>query len=734
MQKLFRMLSTRKGFFWCLVLLFWAKTLLAYIVDFGSLGVATPFQAFIMAINPFATTILLLGIAWFFRSAKFFYAWLGLAYTLNTVLLYLNVIYFREFTDFVTINVILGYNKVNQGLGGAGYELTAFHDMFFWLDFIVIIGLMLLRKIKFDKQRPNRWGGLAAVTGASVLVLFNIALADMSRPQLLTRQFDRTYMVKYLGLDAFTTYDAINSHKTAELRKNAKSSEITGVLKYVHSHYVPGNPKFYGIAKGRNVIVIHLESFQQFVINRKIDGKEITPFLNSLYNSKSSLSFSNFFNQVGQGKTSDAENMLETSTFGLPQGSLFAQLGSDETFQAAPDILKQQGDYTSAVFHGNNAAFWNRNNTYKNMGYNYFYDASYYDTTGDRATGYGLKDKLLFHDSIQYLEHLQQPFYAKYITVTNHFPYSLDSEDVDKGFKTTTTDSKLVNNYFVTNRYLDDSVREFFDYLKKSGLYDNSVVLLYGDHYGISDSENPSLAPVLDKNATNWNDNDNAELQRVPLIIHIPGLTDGGVQDQYGGEIDVLPTLEHLLGIDNREYVQFGQDLMSPQHSQVVAFRNGGFVSPWYNYINGTVYDTKTGDVLAQTPDLMKTINAWNAKVKEGLSLSDSLNEKNLLRFYQPAGLPKVNPDNYNYVYPNGIKEADKIENNLHLKSTSIFSQNHDQSTVDLYQTNAPELNHKDMSGSRIQQTRRTDTNDGGSSSSSNDSASSSSSNDGNSN
>lgn len=71
-----------------------------------------------MLINPFATTILLLGVAWFFRSAKFFYAWLGLAYTLNTVLLYLNVIYFREFTDFVTINVILGYNKVNQGLGG----------------------------------------------------------------------------------------------------------------------------------------------------------------------------------------------------------------------------------------------------------------------------------------------------------------------------------------------------------------------------------------------------------------------------------------------------------------------------------------------------------------------------------------------------------------------------------------------------------------------------------------
>lgn len=106
---------------------------------------------------------------------------------------------------------------------------------------------------------------------------------------------------------------------------------------------------------------------------KKINGKEVTPFLNKLFHSKSTYSFDNFFHQVGQGKTSDAENMLETSTFGLPQGSLFTQFGSDNTFQAAPAILNQQGNYTSAVFHGNVASFWNRNNVYKNMGYQYFF-------------------------------------------------------------------------------------------------------------------------------------------------------------------------------------------------------------------------------------------------------------------------------------------------------------------------------------------------------------------------
>ncbi|PQD87957.1 alkaline phosphatase, partial [Enterococcus faecium] len=88
-------------------------------------------------------------------------------------------------------------------------------------------------------------------------------------------------------------------------------------------------PETFGIAKGKNVIVLHLESFQQFLINMKVDGQEVTPFLNSIFQNQATISFDNFFHEVGQGKTSDAENMLETGTFGLPQGSLFTELGSD---------------------------------------------------------------------------------------------------------------------------------------------------------------------------------------------------------------------------------------------------------------------------------------------------------------------------------------------------------------------------------------------------------------------
>ncbi|SUP52303.1 Lipoteichoic acid synthase 1 [Weissella viridescens] len=260
----------------------------------------------------------------------------------------------------------------------------------------MLLILVVFRKIRLKAPAVAKFKAFSITSFAILGSMLVLMLSEMDRPQLITRQFDSKMMVRYLGLDSYTFSDAIRAQKVSEMKSSAKKSDIEKVQKYIRDHNVPANAKYAGIAKGRNVFVIHLESTQQFSLDLKVNGQEVTPFLNSIYHSKSTIGFDNFFNQVGQGKTSDAENMLETSTFGLPQGSLFATQGSDHTFQAMPSILKQTQGYSSAVFHGNTASFWNRNNVYKNMGYQYFFDASYYDTSGDKATGYGLKDKLLF--------------------------------------------------------------------------------------------------------------------------------------------------------------------------------------------------------------------------------------------------------------------------------------------------------------------------------------------------
>lgn len=700
MKRLSKLVNTRIGFFALLVFLFWIKTLIAYFTDF-KLGAQGLVQYLIVLINPLGTTLLLFGLAFYFKRSRFFYPVLMGIDIANTLLLYLNVIYYREFTDFMTIATMTGYSKVNQGLSGSSLALTNLHDVFYWLDIVVILLLMLFRKIKFDPRAFSHRLAFAFTSVSLVVCGLNLMVAEMDRPQLLGRTFDRVYIVKYLGLDAFTGYDLVKSEHVSQMRKSATKSQLKTVEKFTKEHYAAPNKKLFGIAKGRNVIVIHLESFQQFLIDKKINGQEVTPFLNSLYHGQDTYAFSNFFNQVGQGKTSDAENMLETSTYGLSQGSLFATLGNDNTFQAAPAILKQRAGYTSAVFHGNVASFWNRNNVYKNLGYQYFFDASYFDTSGDKATGYGLKDKLLFADSIKYLQHLQQPFYVKYLTVTNHFPFDLDDEDKDSNFTTTNTGSSTVDNYFVTAHYLDQSLQEFFSYLDKTELAKKSIIMIYGDHYGISNSENKNLASVLGKNADDWTDFDNVQMQRVPLMFVIPGSGGhGGIYSTYGGEIDVLPTLLHLLGISTKRYIQFGTDLFSSQHDQVVALRNQDFVTPKYTSISGKIYLNSTGKLAKLTKQEKKQLRADQKKVSEELALSDSLNEKNLLRFYHPKGFKTVNPKDYNYA--NGLKKEKKIEKSKGIQSTSIFSKNNDKTTTDSYSTNAPEQGHSATSSNRI--------------------------------
>lgn len=683
MTQLKKLCQNRLAIVLTAVFFFWLKTITAYYADF-SLGVEGTIQYFILWINPIATTLLFFGLSLYIKKPKPALAILLIIDILNTLLLYLNIIFYREFTDFITVKSVLGFSKVSQGLSGSSFSLMKPHDVIYWLDIAVFIGLLVWLKVKKIpiKSNPVSKPMAIAVTCLSGLIFSgNLALSEANRPQLLQRTFDRSYIVKYLGIDAYTIYDGIKTGMTSSVRAHASSNGIDEVLDYTKKHYAEPNPETFGLAKGKNVIVLHLESFQQFLINMKVDGQEVTPFLNSIFQNQATISFDNFFHEVGQGKTSDAENMLETGTFGLPQGSLFTELGSDNVFQAAPAILGQTEGYTSAVFHGNVASFWNRDHVYKNLGYDNFFDRSYFDES-DETLGYGILDKDLFRESAQYLEHLQQPFYTKFLSVTNHTPYYTDDKNFD--FPSLNTGNSTVDNYVRTTHYLDQSLEQFFTYLKKSGIYQNSIFVIYGDHFGISNTDNKDLASALGKDPDTWDEFDNAQMQRVPLMIHMPGYTKGTVNHEYGGEIDVLPTLLHLLGIDDKDYLHFGTDLLSSQHDQVVAFRNGNFVTPKYTVLGGKAYNNQTGEIIdTKAAGIDEEISKDQEKVKSALSLSDKLNQENLLRFYVPNGFETIDPKKYDY--KNEAERNIAIEKQKGEHSTSDFSKNGNKTTTNLY-------------------------------------------------
>ncbi|SDK54924.1 LTA synthase family protein [Sediminibacillus albus] len=608
--------------------LFGLKTYVVYRFIFN-ISLDNMMQEFILFINPFASAFLIFAISVWFkerRQMKFlrYMAFLG------TIIIYFNLIFYRNFTDFITIPVLFqGSNAAD--LGSSIFSLVHLPDLLLFADVAIIWYLSKKRPAVISASYRKR-GKTLALSVSLLFLLFNYTLAEIERPQLLQRTFDREYLVKNIGLFNYHIYDAALQSKTKAQRVFADGNEMPEITEYVKEKATSKEKSdLFGVAEDKNVIFVSLESVQSFVINNEVNGEEITPFLNDLIDE--SYYFENFYHQTEQGKTSDSEFLVENSLYPLSRGAVFFTHGQNE-YNATPEILNEEGYFTS-VFHANNKSFWNRDVMYNNIGYDKFFDLDSYEVTEDNSIGWGLKDKPFFEQSMKYLESQQQPFYSKFITLTNHYPFDLSEEDAS--IDQYDSNSKTLNQYFPTVRYTDEAVEQFFKELKESGLYEDSIIVLMGDHYGISEFHNKAMGQYLGKEITPY---EHIQLQRVPFFIHIPG-EEGGVISDIAGQIDVKPTILSLLGVESEKDITFGTDLFAEDRKNFIALRNGDFISDKYVYSKGQCYDRQSGELLEKEPtgleqpeDTEGLCQPVKEKVEKELSYSDQIIYGDLFRFY----------------------------------------------------------------------------------------------------
>lgn len=569
-------------------------------------------QNFILDFNPLSSILLLLGIGMLFKNWGIF-----ISYFLGTFVLFANVLYYRELNDFITIPVLMQTSNAGD-LKGSIASIFEWTDIFYWIDVIAMFILL----IWFKKRESINWKKRQAsvfIYGAIIVFLLNMGLAEKERPDLLSRTFDRQILVKNIGIYNFHIYDAFIQSRTNAQRAMADSSEITTVYNYIKTKNKNVNENFTSIAQGKNVIIVSMESLQSFVIDRELNGQVITPFLNEFKNE--SIYFDNFYHQVGQGRTSDSEFLLENSLYPLDRGAVFFTHGQNK-YYALPEVLKENGYFTS-VQHANDSSFWNRDVVYPNFGYDKFFDKDSYTVTKENSIGWGLKDKDFFAQSVSHMSQFPQPFYTKLITLTNHYPFVLDDED--KYIEAGNFPSQTLNRYFQTVRYMDDAFKEFIEELKSSGLYDKSIIIAYGDHFGISENHNRSMGMLLGKKI---NDFESFQLQRTPMFIHIPGYTDNKVISKVSGQIDIRPTILNLLGIKEPNPITFGQDLLSAERPSFVVERDGAFSTSDVVYKNGVCYDKYTGNKTTAS-----SCKDGIEKAKLDLTFSNQVIYGDLLRF-----------------------------------------------------------------------------------------------------
>ena len=365
--------------------------------------------------------------------------------------------------------------------------------------------------------------------------------------------------------------------------------------------------ELFGAAKGRNLIVVQLESMQGLMLQRDYYGQEITPFLNQLIEEDGTIYFDNFYHQLGAGNTSDAEFAVNNSILGSIESYTY-QLYQNNYFKGLPWILKENG-YDTNVFHGYKKSFWNRENVYPTLGFDTYYGGEDYVSDNIKGIGagniVGISDSAFYKQTVAYMENLPEPFYGFVITLSSHNPFGLPKQLQKIRLKE--CDENIVGRYIQSVNYADRCLAEFFDELKASGLYENSLILIYGDHFGLSKADE-AVSEVV----SNWLGRTYTyeDMLRVPFLIHIPGSEVHETISISGGQTDIFPTAAYLLGIEELDNLYLGQNLLTAV-SGFVAFQmhllKGSFIkddivfemSRDGVFENSRVYNRKTGEELS---------------------------------------------------------------------------------------------------------------------------------------
>ncbi len=507
--------------------------LLLFFVYIGYVPLKSLHLAAYVATIP-GTALFIYSLAFLFRRR---YAYMLLACGITTCIVLSQIWYFRYYGRPFSLFGILQWRDFL-------YIRSSLQAIVRPADFLLTLDVFALLFLAITRPTVKRLFPSFAIVALIGLLLFCMKPARdfyVGKPWL--NYHDPKYNLVSYNVVGYQIVDLFSSAKEASTFTLSPEQRDTISGWFEKNKQMPRQKEtgLKGAGKGMNLIVIQVEALGNFVVGATLHRKEITPLLNRRL--RDCLYFRNIYAQNRDGGTSDAEFMLFTSCYPICKGSTFFRYPHNQ-YTSLPKLLKEL-NYTTVAFHGDDKSFWNRGTVYPIMGIDKFYDIHALKT--NVAFGEWLTDDhRLFRKTLQSLDTLKEPFFSLVITLESHL--SLTTAN---------------NGYFQAISRVDKALEMFLEGLQSNGLYDRSVIVLYGDHPPHSESEIRNVVGL----------NDIANRQRtIPFAIHVPHV-DGDVLQNLGGHIDMFPTIAHIMGIDEDLYSDqtMGRNLLTSSEDFAVS-------------------------------------------------------------------------------------------------------------------------------------------------------------------
>lgn len=553
-------------------------------------------------IKPFIAdlgTIIIIGSFSYLFKNKNRYIYLLIMTIIGAFICFSNSIYYNNYLSFISISLI-GSITFLKDVGNAVVDnVLELKDFIFFLE--VPIFIIMYKLIGEEKNKSKfKYVFLSGIILLALLAPFYKG-KDYAR---IWKNWNREYVVMQFGTYIYQIDDFIVSLKPSLVNLFGSDNASKTFREYYSKPNIKQTNEYTNIFNGKNVLVIHAESLQNFVINKKINGKEITPNLNKLINK--SLYFNNFYALDSVGTSSDSEFTFSTSLLPTNNGTVFINYWNRK-YESIQKKFNDAGYYTFSM-HANNGTFWNRNIMYNSLGYQKFYNYES-DYTIDEIIGLGLSDESFFRQSLTKLKEINekgQNFYGTLITLSNHTPFTNEGKDLsnfdvssyhyDKNGKLITDnylEGTILGSYIKSVHYADKALGEFIDGLEKEGLLDNTILIIYGDHDAkIKKSQfeyfynyDRKTGKVIEKDSIDYkiiDDIDYELLRSVPFIIYSKDI-EPKVISKVSSMLDAFPTIANMFGFETK--YTLGSDIFDDKDN-IVVFPNGNWLTDKMYYDN----------------------------------------------------------------------------------------------------------------------------------------------------
>ena len=543
-----------------------------------------------------------------------------------SVLMFSDNLYYNYSTSLISISQISNIQYSEQ-IVTAIKDLLTISQLLYFIDIFIVIILLLTKFIKIEKIKEKKW------KPALVYTIIMVAIFTSTIQNYVTEAQTCKYNKKMqLEKGTLYTFHYIDVQSNMNLRKTAKYNNKKDVLNAYNNLKESYNTKYendiyniQGIAKGKNVILLQLESFQSFVLNKSVNGKEITPNLNKFMNEN--IKIDNMIIQ-SYSTTADSEHSVISSLYPLENGMAFAQYSSNK-YNDIFDMYKKSNYYT-IYMHGNDGAFWNRKNVYRLLQVDELDFIDSFEEDSELINKW-LSDEALYRQATQKLSNAKEPFFANIVSASSHNAFDLpglenkyDKVSIDVGkYKGT-----YFGDYLEAINYADYAFGIFVDELKKAGLYDDTLIFVFGDHYGMQMYNDEMLEFIKETDHEYNNVETEINYANVVCGIKIPGLEKNKITKTVS-KLDIKPTLCYLCGIEDG--VSLGTNIFG--NKDFACLNNGVIVTDEY-YYNGDWYNKKNGEKINTEilkDDEKEKLNFYVESMEQEITISNSIVLNNLL-------------------------------------------------------------------------------------------------------